>query len=217
MKEQYIIPNNFMETGYVLNGAVSLRNAIEAGLLALLGFGICKLLPLPSGTDAISYYIFIIAPFVMFGLYGIQGDPISVFVLDFIKWRRRRNPCFYNMHGQAYTQEAADMLEDAPQFRDMFADMIDGMRRKMAAEEIDYVEGQTFRFAEDPEQAALKQAQEDIIAKQEEAAKEEAEKRKLAEEEVKKPAIPTQAGNVNAQKIAEMIKLDDLDWGEERD
>lgn len=215
MKEQYIIPTNFMETGYVLNGAVSVRNAIEAVILALFGFGICKLLPLPDGIESISYYIFIVAPFAMFGLYGIQGDPISVFVLDFIKWRRRRNPCFYNMHGQAYTQEAAEMLEDAPQFRDMLADMVDSVRRKMATEDMDYVEGETFRFAEDPEQAALKQAQEDIAAKKEEAAREEEEKRKLAEEEAKKPIISAQAGSVNAQKIAEMIKLDDLDFGEE--
>lgn len=215
MKEQYIIPTNFMETGYVLNGAVSLRNAIEAAILALLGFGICKLLPLPSGIDAISYYIFIIAPLAMIGIYGIQGDPISVFILDFIKWRRRRKPCFYNMHGQAYTREAADMLEDTPQIRDMIANMLDSMRRKMATEDIDYVEGKTFRFAEDPEQAALKQAQEDIIAKQEEAAKEEEEKRKSAVEEVKKPAFPIQVESVDARKIAEMIKLDDLDWGEE--
>lgn len=219
MKKQYIIPMNYMETGYVMNGAVSIRNAVEGGVLGVLGILLCRLLPLPSGTDAITYYILIAGPLAMLGFAGIQGDPISVFVLDYFKWRKRRKPCFYSSHGEAYTQEAADMLMDAPQLRDMIADSLLALRNRLRSEDIYYVEGQTFEFAVDPEQAALKQAEANILAKRTEAlqkAQEELQKQKEREAQLKKPiGHPADANSVNAEKVAQMMVLEDLEWEEE--
>lgn len=216
MKKNYIIPMNFMETGYILNGAVSIRNAIEGGVLGVLAYLLCRLLPLPEGMDAISYYIFIIAPFVLIGAYGVAGDPLSVFVIDFFKWRKRRNPCFYSTHGEAYTQEAAELVLDAPQMRDLIADVVDSIKSKMATEEIQYVEGQTFRFADDPEQAALRQAQDELQAKKNEASKN-SEMKEEAKEEKRAPAPfvkPEDAKSVNAEQIAQMLMLEELEWEE---
>lgn len=225
MKKRFIIPANFMETGYLMNGAVPARNAVEAVILGLVGYFICQMLPIPEGTDAITYYILIIAPFALAGLYGVQGDPLSVFIMDYFKWRKRRKPSFYNEHSEAYTQEAADLLMDTPQFRDMLADVLDKVRTKFAEEDIDYVEGKTFEFASDPEQEALKEAQNEITAKREaELAKlmealqkQEAEQAQKQEQEAKASVFvqPENAGSVNAQQIAEMMVLDKLDWEEE--
>ena len=219
MKRNYVIPTNFMETGYVLNGAVAIRNAVEGVILALLGFFLCKILPIPSGLDGISYYILICLPLAMVGAYGVQGDPISQFIWDFFKWRRRRKPFFYSNHSEAYTQEAADMLMDAPGFRDYLADAIDKARKNMAPEEIDYVEGKTFRFAEDPEQEALRIAQEELQAKRdEELAKALAEKAAKEAVHQPKPQPIVKANStktVDAQSIAEKMVLDDLNWEEE--
>ena len=220
MKEHFVIPTNFMETGYIMNGAVSIRNAVEAGVLALLGFFVCRMLPLPGGfTDAITYYILICGPLGLVGLYGVQGDPLSVFVFDFIKWRRRRKPSFYSEHGEAYTQEAADLLWEAPQMRDMLADAVDKMRSKMAAVEIDYVEGETFQFAADPERDALREAQREISEKRE------AEIEKLREEQRAREAELAAKNNpfrkqessktVNASELSGMLVLDELNWEED--
>lgn len=216
MKRNYVIPMNFMETGYVLNGAVSIRNAIEAGVLGVLAFFLCKLLPLPSGTDGIAAHIFIISPFMFVGAMGIQGDPISVFVIDFLKWRKRRMPSFYSTHSEAYTQEAVEMILDAPQMRDVIADMIDSMKEKMASEEVVYVEGKTFRFADDPEQAALKQAQEELQAKKAEEEKQRAEElaQVKAQEEAATPKHfekPSSAKRVDAEQVSQMLVLDDIE------
>lgn len=223
MKEHFIIPTNFMESGYLFNGAVSIRNAIEAGVLVMFGIFLCGLLPLPGGIDSITYYILICGPLGLVGLFGVQGDPLSTFVVDFFKWRRRRQPCFYSGHSEAYTQEAADLLMDVPQFRDILADSLEKIRQKMAAGDIEYVEGETFEFAEDPEQEALRRAQQEITAKREaETAKKEAEAAKRVEDLKKREAelavksnpfqTPDNATAVNAKEVAQMLVLDELDW-----
>lgn len=216
MKKRFIIPMNFMESGYVLNGAVSLRNAIEAGVMALLGFWVCKLLPLPGGVDAIPYYIFIIAPIAMIGLYGIQGDPISVFVMNYVRWNRRRKPYFYSGHSEAYTQEVVDYMHDSANFRDMIADAVDKMRKKMSSDDIDYIEGETFRFASDPVQEALKQALADMNA-QKEAKEKELQEATQTTADTEEPAtqvqIPEKAKTVDAEMISQMLVLDELDNG----
>lgn len=216
MKKQYFIPTNYMETGYVMNGAVSIRNAVEGGVLALLGYFLCSLLPLPEGVDGISYYILICGPFFLVGVAGIQGDPISVFVMNFCKWRKRQKPYFYSSHGEAYTQEAADVVMESPQLRDMVADLVVSLRGKFATEEVDYVEGKTFEFAEDPEQAALRQAQADLLAKRMKEAEKKVEELEILEFVEDPSAIPSENNlSVNAKQISEMIKLDELQWEEE--
>lgn len=224
MRKRYIIPANFMESGYVANGTIAIRNLVEAGIIAVIMYFICKALPLPSGIDGIPYYIFIIAPLVMISVIGVQGDPLSVFVYDFLKWQKRRKPYFYSTHNEAYTQEAADRLFDAPQFRDTLADMLDKLRSNVSGEEISYVEGETFVFAQDPEQEALKFAQEEIIAnREEEFAKAREAEQKRHEEQNEQNEVseeipfeqPKSAGAVNAAQIAESLVLDELDWEED--
>lgn len=221
MKDRFYIPTNFMETGYVpgSNGMFSWRNLIEAVALGLVGYMICRVLPLPSGTEAITYYIMICGPLALLGLSGVQGDPLSTYLVDCLKWHRRRKPFFYSNHSEAYTQEAADVLMDTPQMRDMVADMVDKVRANMAVKEYDYVEGETFQFAQDPEQEALKQAQADIQAKRAEALALALEEQLQREAELAKknnPFLkPDTAKPVDAQKISAMIQLDDLPWEED--
>ena len=201
-----------------MNGAVSIRNAIEAAVLALLGFFVCRMLPLPGGTDAITYYILICGPLALIGLSGVQGDPLSVFVMDFIKWRRRRKPSFYSNHSEAYTQEAADLLRDAPQMRDMLANAVDKMRTRMTSDDFEDVEDVTFRFAADPEQEALKEAQREIVEKREEeqARQMEAQQAREAEEAAKNNPFRKQnaENTVDASKLSDLLVLDDLNWEE---
>lgn len=160
MQRPYYIPSNFLESGYVLNGAVAIRNFVEGCVLAFLGFLVCKLLNLPSGVDAITWYIMLMFPPFMIGVYGVSGDPLSVFLMDVYNWRKRRRPYLYNNHNEAFSISAADLMLEEPQLRDMIADTIDRVRKNMAGEDIDYIEGETFKFAVDPEQEALRDAEE---------------------------------------------------------
>lgn len=211
-KEQYVIPQNFMESGYLFSGTVAKRNAVEGLILGVLGYGLCQLLPLPGGLDAITWYILIIGPLFLVGLAGVQGDPLSVFLYGVFKWRRRRKPSFYSEHSLAYTQEAADSLMDAPTFRDLLADGFDKVKDAVKEENIEYVEGKTFRFAVDPHQEALRNAQEEIDQKKAES---------VAKEEADIPDITKDLTNVfqfgvtgiDVEALTQTIELKDL--GEE--
>lgn len=169
----YIIPSNYIEPGYVLNGAVAIRNFVEGCVLAFLGFLLCKILPIPGGVDAITYYILFMFPPLALGIYGIAGDPVSVYLMDVYHWQKRRRPYLYTTHTEAFDFSAADVLLEEPQLRDYLANSVDKVKKAMAGKAVQYIEGQTFQFAVDPEQEALRAAQE-RREELEEAAKENA-------------------------------------------
>lgn len=154
----YNIPVNFRDSGKIMNGMISTRNAIDAAVLALFGAFIASLLPV-EGTGAISTYILLMGGFGMFGIIGIKGDPLSVYVADILRWRKRRKPFLYNTHSGAYSMSAADLMLSEKQFRDMLADTIDELKNSMTKKAPEYVEGQNFEFAADPELEALKDAE----------------------------------------------------------
>lgn len=219
MRERFYIPMNFMESGYLFNGLVSIRNAIEAGVLSMLAYYFCKLFPIPSGLDGVPYYIFIISPVALLSVSGIRGDPLSVFVIDFFRWRRHRKPSLYSNHGKAYTAEAANALMEEPQIRDMLANVVDRVRANMSAKDIDYVEGKNFEFMDDPQQQALQQVEEEIrMGKEEALAKlQELEQQRQEEEAARNNPFAKRGGNkvVDAEAAAKMLVLDDLEWEED--
>lgn len=85
----YIIPPNFIEGGTLLGGLVKIRNALEAGVLAVVvGFPVFKLdLPL---TARIIILCLTALPLVVLGLVGINGECLSSFVFAFFKFLKSR-------------------------------------------------------------------------------------------------------------------------------
>ena len=85
----YIIPPNFIEGGTLFGGLVKIRNAIEAGVLAVLvGYPILKL-GLPLTTKIIILCITAL-PLAIFGLIGINGESLSSFIVAFFKFLKSR-------------------------------------------------------------------------------------------------------------------------------
>lgn len=85
----YSIPPNFIEGGSLFGGLVKFRNAIEAGIIALvIGFPVFKLaLPL---TSRIIILCLTALPLSVFGLVGINGECLSSFAVSFIKFLKAR-------------------------------------------------------------------------------------------------------------------------------
>ena len=101
-ENEFYIPANYLDSGYILNGRFAKRNAVEAVILGALGFLIVQLMGIPFSIDNISIYIFACCPLALIGASGVHGDPLSEFIMNAYKWMRKRKPYFYNYHINAY-------------------------------------------------------------------------------------------------------------------
>lgn len=88
-KDIYIIPPNFIETGTVFGGTIKIRNALEAGILAL-GIGIPVFYIPVSLTARIIIACLTALPAALLALIGIDGESLSSFILSFFKFLKNR-------------------------------------------------------------------------------------------------------------------------------
>lgn len=88
-RDVYVIPQNFVDTGTILGGAVKLRNTLEAGTLFLCTAVPLCYLPLPLKTRII-LVICISLPLAIFGIVGIGGDSLTQFLQHWFRFLRRR-------------------------------------------------------------------------------------------------------------------------------
>ena len=86
----YTIPPNFAQEGTIFSGRVRLRNAFEAGVLALLLFQLLMATNL-SVKGKIYAGIIVMIPVVIFAVLGVQGESLTSFLFQFLKylWGRR--------------------------------------------------------------------------------------------------------------------------------
>lgn len=190
MARIYQIPVNFQQSGYVFNGMIATRNLVDAAVLFLTGLMFASLLPF-EGYSKLSGYILIGGSFAIVGITGINGIPCSTYLLDYYRWTKRRKPYLYNAHGGVFAMSSADLLLSEPQLRDTLADAIDSVKAAMSKDQPEYIEGETFEFAEDPELAALRDAEEREAEEKAEALRKEKEQREAearAKEKAETPA-----------------------------
>ena len=87
--ETYTIPPNFIEGSTLFGGLFKLRNAIEAGVLAV-GAGLpVFLLNIPLTTRIIILCLTAL-PLALLGLFGVSGECLSSFIFAFFKWLKNR-------------------------------------------------------------------------------------------------------------------------------
>ena len=87
--ETYTIPPNFIEGSTLFGGLFKLRNAIEAGVLAV-GAGLpVFLLNIPLTTRIILLCLTAL-PLALLGLFGVSGECLSSFIFAFFKWLKNR-------------------------------------------------------------------------------------------------------------------------------
>ena len=88
-RDVYYIPPNFLTSGRLFGGMIRVRNAIEACVLVLLtGIPLFNL-PL-SLTTRIIFLCLIPLPLGIFAVIGFDGDSLSEFAINWIKWLLNR-------------------------------------------------------------------------------------------------------------------------------
>lgn len=91
----YSIPVNYTDSGRLLGGLVSWRNAIETILLvAALGFVELKLIPMPDMVKVVVMTITLV-PLAIFSAMGVDGDSLLQFLGRIFKFLIRRKKLHY--------------------------------------------------------------------------------------------------------------------------
>lgn len=158
--KKYWIPVNVWQSGKIFNGMLEIRNCIDGGLLALVGFLFSSVISdafSMSGTSKITLYFVLCLPLFAVGLIGAQGQSIFSFLGSFFRWARNHKPYLYNPHGKAYDKTYGEIYMAQPQFRDRIGDFVDRLKISMKDDTV-YVEGENYRYAEDPLWAYLDKA-----------------------------------------------------------
>ena len=92
-KDVYYIPSNFLTTGRLFGGMIRIRNAIEAGVLVFLTA--LPILKMPfSLTVRIIILCLITLPCGVFGVVGIDGDSLTEFAANWLKWLMNRRTLY---------------------------------------------------------------------------------------------------------------------------
>lgn len=152
MNNRYFFPQSYATSTHLFNGMVDLRHAIDAGVLALIGFILCRILRLSN----ISAYILICVPLALLGLHGILGDSVSTTIFNAIRWKRNKTPFLYANHNRAYDFSIFDIYSERKSLRDRASEMYLNYKKKHEAADLTYTAGVDFTFAEDPDQETLK-------------------------------------------------------------
>ena len=158
--KKYWIPVNVWQSGKIFNGMLEIRNCIDGELLALVGFLFSSVISdafSMSGTSKITLYFVLCLPLFAVGLIGAQGQSIFSFLGSFFRWARNHKPYLYNPHGKAYDKTYGEIYMAQPQFRDRIGDFVDRLKISMQDDTV-YVEGENYRYAEDPLWAYLDKA-----------------------------------------------------------
>ncbi len=127
IRQQHYIPENY-STGINLIGMnFKFRNVIEGGILAvffgIIGFIIFSQMTFLDVGTRIGLVVSVAAIGLVLGVVGLNDEPLSVYVANWIKWRKNRRSAFYNPHikGESipYIYEYQSEMESLPRERIM--------------------------------------------------------------------------------------------------
>lgn len=152
MAKVYIIPENFIEGGRILN-TFKTRNFVEAVALTLLVGIPLWMIHYPSFQVKLMVVLCIAAPIFLISVTGINGDSLIQFLQQYLKWRKSKRIMLYN--GQARSREvrAADVMMAQELAKDKIVDVVENWqeKRKQKNSDVSFIEGKDFVFLDDEE------------------------------------------------------------------
>lgn len=154
----YRIPDNFIGESRVFGGRIRVRYLIDSIALSLI-LGLCVTLPLIlfvlKGVRAnilITVAVMTIAPGFLIGQLGYNGDPISVFLVNYFNWRKQRQVRLYNETPRLLGTDPVKAVTVEGRGMDKLVTFIQERQQKKIDKKNSesYIEGETFEFAYDP-------------------------------------------------------------------
>ena len=154
----YYIPENFLGESRILNGQIRTRYLIDSIGLALISaiiIGIPVFMFALNGTSIgmkFTIGVLILAPGILAGQLGYNGDPISVFLVNFFSWRKKRETRLYNENPRLLGTDPVKAIYEGKRGMDKIVSFVqDAQERRIEKKTSEqYVEGETFEFQYDP-------------------------------------------------------------------
>ena len=85
------------------------------------------------------------------GIFGINNDPVSVFVYNLFTWQQNRKTMLYNGTAKGRSDDIVKLMMEQKSPQEVLSSQWKALREKNANEEVMLVEGIDFQFEEDPE------------------------------------------------------------------
>lgn len=157
----YYIPENFGSDSKVLGGRIRVRYLLDSVLLGAALF-IAAGLPLTvcflreqTLSTRLTVSLCVMAPGIAAGILGVNGDPVSAFLINLIHWKKSSDTCLYNFRPAPMGTDPIRVTIESGAKMDRFVELWqqreqDRYDRKYNEQ---FTEGETFIFDEDPREA----------------------------------------------------------------
>lgn len=124
-----------------------MEGAVMGGIMALIALA----LPIQEMGTRISVVTLFAAPFVILGAVGVNGDPVSGFLRNVYRWRKKREVLLYNGSTRFLGESPVDIAMEQKDLHDRIVEIMDERRRHVSESESGktMIEGVDFEFAED--------------------------------------------------------------------
>jgi hypothetical protein len=157
-RQIYYIPDNFIAEQKIRVGQLSLDIKYGFDMLIFGGIGFLiglliktYLLPNLAKAQTISLYMMCMAPGLLIGYMGFNGDPISQAIKSFFSWKQNNSIKIFNPNPRLLGTDAVKAMADVETTRDKLVDKLNEFKEKQIEKrkESDLVEGENFTFAYD--------------------------------------------------------------------
>ena len=130
----YVIPENYIDSGYILNGEFRTRYFVEAVIVAVIFLVVAILLTKNvSRNPRIVICTFVTAVPFFACLKGINGDPVSVFIKSSVHWLRHKKLRRFNETPMPLSESPLDSELETETARDKVYNMMESSRERKEA------------------------------------------------------------------------------------
>lgn len=157
-RQIYYIPENYIGESRIWQGRIRTRYLIDSIILGAFGgiFGLILLLTVLANSTIsvkITGFIITVAPGVLIGQLGYNGDPVSVAFVNFLQWRKSRQIRLFNPNMKLLGTDPVKAISESESGKDRIVSKYQSWqdKRREKKESEQYIEGETFEFQDDPD------------------------------------------------------------------
>lgn len=156
--KSYLIPYNFIDESKMFGGMVKTRNFVEGCICGAIASIPVFIVPYIGLKARIIMFIVLVMPALVFGIIGINGDPISKFILYYIKFRKAKRIVSFNNRVKLHERGDVDALGEQELPRDKLLKLLNNLgARREKAEENEINDAEDFIFDDDLEEIKKKE------------------------------------------------------------